>query len=389
MRRNTSLHGFPHESKSHRKTANARRRIRPRFAHCWFNHESGSRRSSNVRDRNQVETQSTYSRKGRHRRVHVPENPAGIPSSRPHGFRREDPARKAREQAPPCSCKTECSARNERSCFAMSGDYSPGPQYSIIPAIATKDSRLTPRDVHVFAIIGTYTNELGVCWPSQSTIGDLAGVSRRMVQHCIRRLTDAGYLRLTRRHAASGAEDTCLIEVLQPRVDPRFLRQSQTRKTTDDADDSACSELAPPASLELAPPASPELAPPASLELAQTTPINVPSERYKAPPELDNELWVEWEKHRRAMRKPLTDFSRRLQWKRLASFGWENQRKIIETAIERGWQGLYQVDDARFGSGKRESTVERVARETFERRRKRMIDASAKLLPNGENHEAG
>ncbi len=265
-------------------------------------------------------------------------------------------------------------------------DYRPGPQYSIIPAVATKDTRLSPRDLHVLAIIGTYTNERGVCWPSQSSIGELAGVSRRMVQKCVATLTKSGYLKLTRRIDAAGGDASCLIEVLHPRPDPKYLRQTTKQLH-------AFAHPTTPATSEVAPPATSEVAPPATSEVALTTPSNDPKERYSPPtpprkmtppPELDAETWEQWEQHRKALRKPLTPQARALQWKKLAEWGWEHQRAIIERSIERGWQGIFPPDHEQ--NVKRESVLERVQRQTLAKHSRRAaVDAAlTKLLGAGD-----
>jgi hypothetical protein len=275
-------------------------------------------------------------------------------------------------------------------------DYRPGPQYSIIPAVATRDTRLSPRDLHVLAIIGTYTNERGICWPSQSSIGELAGVSRRMVQKCVATLTQAGYLKLTRRVDAAGGDASCLIEVLHPRPDPQYLRQTTKQFHaffSQQPSTPATSEVAPPATSEVAPPATSEVAPPATSEVALTTPSNDPTERYSPPtpprqqtppPELDAEIWEQWEQHRRALRKPLTPQARALQWKKLAEWGWEHQRAIIERSIERGWQGLFPPDHEQ--NVKRESVLERVQRQTLAKHSHRAaVEAQlTKLLGAGD-----
>jgi hypothetical protein len=103
--------------------------------------------------------------------------------------------------------------------------YDPGPQYTIYPAVATRDSRLTPRDLHILSILLPYTNEDAVCLLSQSTIGELAGVSRQIVHKCLGHLAHAGYLKLTPRIGEDGRKATAIIKVLKPEPEVKYLRQ--------------------------------------------------------------------------------------------------------------------------------------------------------------------
>ena len=186
-----------------------------------------------------------------------------------------------------------------------------------------------------------------------------------MVQKCVATLTQAGYLKLTRRVDAAGGDASCLIEVLHPRPDPQYLRQTTK-------------QFHAFFSQQPSTPATSEVAPPATSEVALTTPSNDPKERYTPPtpprkltppPELDAETWEQWEQHRKALRKPLTPQARAIQWKKLAEWGWEHQQEIIERSIERGWQGLFPPD--REQPGKRESVLERVQRQTLAKHSRR------------------
>ncbi len=69
-------------------------------------------------------------------------------------------------------------------------------RYSIIPARAMQDERLTGPHIKILACLGMYTNSYGVCWPSQTTIARHLGVGRVWVCRTMKILKDLGYVRL-------------------------------------------------------------------------------------------------------------------------------------------------------------------------------------------------
>lgn len=71
-----------------------------------------------------------------------------------------------------------------------------GPRYSILPARAVFDKRLTNADKVVLAALGTYTNGEGWCWPSQKELTDRLEIARSTVCAAIKKLSakEFGYL---------------------------------------------------------------------------------------------------------------------------------------------------------------------------------------------------
>jgi hypothetical protein len=78
---------------------------------------------------------------------------------------------------------------------------SSGPRYSILPARAVFDKRLTNADKVVLAALGTYTNGEGWCWPSQKELTDKLDIARSTVCAAIKKLSssDIGYLEVAPR----------------------------------------------------------------------------------------------------------------------------------------------------------------------------------------------
>lgn len=127
---------------------------------------------------------------------------------------------------------------------------------SIVPAQAVCDKRLSPRDITVLAAICIHTDRAGWCYPSQTTLGKILGVSRQAVQKSIKHLQECGYVQtIIRYDTVKNAQITNLTRVLLDAIiDAQFLRVDKD-----------------PATSEVAPPATPEVAPPATSEVAQTS----------------------------------------------------------------------------------------------------------------------
>lgn len=77
-----------------------------------------------------------------------------------------------------------------------------GARYSITPAAANKDPRLSLGAKAVLGVLGTYTDRNGWCHPKQAEIAAALRVSREYVTRCIRTLVQAGYVE-TRSFSAS------------------------------------------------------------------------------------------------------------------------------------------------------------------------------------------
>jgi hypothetical protein len=75
-------------------------------------------------------------------------------------------------------------------------------RYSIAPAAAMRDARVTLVGKAILSLLGTYTDAQGWCHPTQATLAEHLGVSREYVQRTIRTLVQIGYIE-TRSFSAS------------------------------------------------------------------------------------------------------------------------------------------------------------------------------------------
>jgi len=76
------------------------------------------------------------------------------------------------------------------------------PRYSIAPAAAMKDARLSLVGKALLALLGTYTDKNGWCHPKQGDLAESLGVSREYVSRTLRTLITLGYVE-TRSFTAS------------------------------------------------------------------------------------------------------------------------------------------------------------------------------------------
>lgn len=73
------------------------------------------------------------------------------------------------------------------------------PRFSMVPAGAVTDVRLSMTDIRVLGIMGTFTNNKGWCFPKQEAIAALLKRSRPVVCAALKRLEDCGYVESEKR----------------------------------------------------------------------------------------------------------------------------------------------------------------------------------------------
>lgn len=87
-------------------------------------------------------------------------------------------------------------------------------RFSITPASAATDSRLSDSVHRTLAVIGLFGDTKGWCWPSQKTLADLRGVSRQTINAHIKELINLGYLNIHPRYdAETGAQKSNMMQI--------------------------------------------------------------------------------------------------------------------------------------------------------------------------------
>jgi hypothetical protein len=75
--------------------------------------------------------------------------------------------------------------------------------FSIIPAAAVFDTRLSNADIRVLAALGTYADKQRRCWPAVPTLARRTGMSARHVYRCLEALAQSGFVAIESRSGQS------------------------------------------------------------------------------------------------------------------------------------------------------------------------------------------
>lgn len=126
-------------------------------------------------------------------------------------------------------------------------------RFSVLPARAIDDARLSRTHLRCLAAICTYTDQNGWAWPSTSTIADKLSVSRQLVSRCLHDLKAWGFVQIRAQCSDNGGQTSNLYRVLFDVGEP----------------------VAPPATSDVAPPATSDVAPPATSGGCTNAPLNV------------------------------------------------------------------------------------------------------------------
>lgn len=76
-------------------------------------------------------------------------------------------------------------------------------RFAIVPATVFDDRRLTPHLRDMLALMSTYADRQGWCWPAQETLARQLGLHRTTVNYHIQKLVELGYLEAKRRMGSS------------------------------------------------------------------------------------------------------------------------------------------------------------------------------------------
>lgn len=158
------------------------------------------------------------------------------------------------------------------------------PRYSILPARAVFDGRLSHIDVRVLAALGTYTDRDGWCFPSQRELVEKLGLARSTICDSIQRLSAPalGYLevrpRTTKGRGKVGNEYRVKMD-LPPVQEPMSAGVDIGAQVIDSAPMSASVDIGP-----MSAPADMPMSAPADIAYKRTTPYRT------TPPLISNEI---------------------------------------------------------------------------------------------------
>ena len=130
-------------------------------------------------------------------------------------------------------------------------------RFSIIPARACDDKRLTHRLLHLLVVMGTYSNPKGYCWPKQETLAKRSGVSRPAINIALRKLEEYGYITSKQEYNRNGSYAVKVYKIL---MDGDIERENYRSPDELSMDEAAVSPtLTPAVSVGLTPAVSPTL----------------------------------------------------------------------------------------------------------------------------------
>ena len=123
-------------------------------------------------------------------------------------------------------------------------------RFSIVPALAVEDRRLSAPAFRVLAALGTYSDKDGWCWPSMSTLARMLNCTRQAVQQHIRELAKLGYIEVQPQLRENRGNTANRYRLLFDRA--LFVVGSELRGVQGELAGGVQGELAGPASPELA-----------------------------------------------------------------------------------------------------------------------------------------
>ena len=124
-------------------------------------------------------------------------------------------------------------------------------RFSIVPARAVEDRRLSAAAFRVLAALGTYSDKDGWCWPSMSTLARMLNCTRQAVQQHIRELAKLGYIEVQPQLRENRGSTANRYRLLFDRA--LFIVGSELRGVQGELAGGVQGELAGPASSGLAP----------------------------------------------------------------------------------------------------------------------------------------
>ena len=87
-------------------------------------------------------------------------------------------------------------------------------RYTIFQSRAVVDPNLTDRELRVLALLGTYSDRNGWCFPHQQTLADRLGTSRQLVNRSIKTLVALSYIEKRDRYRDDGGIAGCEYRIM-------------------------------------------------------------------------------------------------------------------------------------------------------------------------------
>jgi len=224
-------------------------------------------------------------------------------------------------------------------------------------AAVAQDTSLQKSALHVAVCLCDCLNgQTGRCNPSLAFIMDYAGLSKRSAQDAIKALNEAGWMDVFRgdgrgNHSqyalnsdrVKGAENIPLsdgerVQELTPLENKGCKKLQERVQKTARKGAKNCNPPTPPYKEEPVKEPVKELVKGAQVK---KLPPAGNSKKWPLPDWINKDAWIEFEQHRKEIRKPLTDLARAKAAKQIQALNYDQQQQCIDMTIQNHWQGLF------------------------------------------------
>jgi DNA-binding MarR family transcriptional regulator len=194
-------------------------------------------------------------------------------------------------------------------------------------------------------------NNTNKCFPSLTTIADKTGCSKRKVQDCISKLCEKNFI-----HKVHGYNTSNRYILLPVAPDSKRVVEEAMNSLPDDVAQDAIGEAhsamgiahdATEVGHEVPPNKTNNNNTKTKKTKIKKKPFSISEivNEFKIPPDFNNakfhELLLEYKEHKKEIKSPLTERALKMTVKKLINYPFSTVIEAIETAIEKGWKGVY------------------------------------------------
>jgi hypothetical protein len=197
----------------------------------------------------------------------------------------------------------------------------------------------------VLLALADNANDHGHCWPSVLTIAAKCQLTKQAVLKQIKGLERAGLLQTSRANGRSNRYILVMQPVNEDYRSTAFTGKQDLPPPVNEDYRHRSTAFTQPVNVVYPNHQEPSVEP--SIEPKKARKQPEPPAIFQLPFNTDSfrEAWKDWERHRKQLRKPLTDSTARIQLKKLAQHPEEYAIFLIQTAIERSWSSFFVPND--------------------------------------------
>lgn len=237
--------------------------------------------------------------------------------------------------------------------------------YAVIPANVRYDKELPANAKLLYGEITALCNNKGFCWATNQYFADLYGVKKLAVSRWIKSLTDKGYIFISMEPKNDHTQEL-VRKISLPQI-PTSKKIAGVIKKDDTPYPKRCAPISEKICPHIKKDRGGESASPTESKAERQffSPNNTINNKYnntpltpqrggceKSPSDSHSqefkEAWQGFEEMRKKIRKPLTDRAKKLILAKLEKLAPGNETKqaaILDQSVERGWQGVFELQE--------------------------------------------